>query len=225
MGPGLFWNFPSKTSCMVSQTLLQTMYVVLLATVALRLFFFFWHSVHLFISFCPSFISHKFHRPKNRDVCSCHLEENTFTDLCCMQATNHCTAWGHFYRLQVNSYRLLSCCFLVDGQSVQEFMQKRKSEITWINNHSSIPVGFFLAVEQRALVLRLADDALVCRSHSHKPTLILDCDEDEDAIKFSHTFQKKHNDQAQLKRLSYWRQCYVIYWLFLRVLVHSGVSF
>ncbi|GAA6101263.1 protein NDRG4 isoform X1 [Tachysurus ichikawai] len=25
MGPGLFWNFPSKTSCTVSQTLLQTM--------------------------------------------------------------------------------------------------------------------------------------------------------------------------------------------------------
>lgn len=61
MGPGLFWNFPSKTSCTVSQTLLQTMYVVLLVTVARRLFFSlfffsFWHSDHPFISFCPSFI-------------------------------------------------------------------------------------------------------------------------------------------------------------------------
>lgn len=52
MGPGLFWNFPSKTSCTVSQTLLQTMYVVLLATVARRLFFFFSG-----IQSIPSFLS------------------------------------------------------------------------------------------------------------------------------------------------------------------------
>lgn len=150
MGPGLFWNFPSKTSCTVSQTLLQTMYVVLLVTVARRLFFSGIQSIPSFL-FVRLLFHIKFHRPNNRDVCPCHLEENTFTDLCCMQATNHCTAWSHIHRLQVNSGRLckVMLLFLTD-QSVHEFIQKHP-EITCINSHTSIPV-FFLAVEQSALV-------------------------------------------------------------------------
>lgn len=183
MGPGLFWNFPSKTSCTVSQTLLQTMYVVLLATVARRLVsFFFWHSVHLFISFCPSFISHKFHRTDDRDVCPCHLEVITYTDLCRMQATSHCTAWGHILRLSVRD--CLSCCFLLANQG--KSLYKKQSVITWVNSHSYMPV-VFLAVEQCALV-DLLTIRLVPGLTVKYPGLNLDAD--EDAICFPHTYQK-----------------------------------